>query len=106
MILEEINPIWQWEQHKDIPMMPEQYQTFCKGYTPSWECRYEPISLGDGCRSGFLVKKFRYELGDDGLYHLKEHFTTEKEKDRDILHTILIEGDFNPSLMNIEHSSC
>jgi len=105
MILYDLHPVWQAEQHKDIPMTPEQYQTFCKGYNADWECRYEPISLGDGWhyiyRSGYLLKKFRYQLCDDGLYHLKEHFTTEKEKGRNLLEEVLLDGYFEPRLTDI-----
>ena len=105
MKLIETSPTWIWEKHKDIPMTPEQYETFCKGYVADWECRYEPISLGDGWhyiyRSGYLVKKFRYELCDDGMYHLQEHLTTDKEKGRDLLLEILLEGYFEPSLRDI-----
>jgi len=58
MYLEETNPTWQWEQHKDIPMTPEQYHIFCKGYQADWEWRYDTITLGDGWhyiyRSGWL----------------------------------------------------
>lgn len=105
MTLIETSPTWIWEKHKDIPMTPEQYETFCKGYVGDWDCRYEPISLGDGWhyiyRSGYLVKKFRYQLCDDGIYHLKEHFTTEKEKGRNLLEEILLEGRFVPQLRDI-----
>lgn len=109
MKLIDLNPVWEQEQHKDIPMTLEQYRTFCKGYCADWECRYEPITLGDGWhyiyRSGWLVKKIRYQIGNDGLYHLVEHFTTEKEIGRDLLEEILIHGYFEPSLrelINIE----
>lgn len=96
MLLEELTPNWQWENVPDEPLTPEQYKVFCRGYCADWECRYEPISLGDGWhyiyRSGWLLKKFRYQLREDGLYHIEEHYTTAKEKGRNLLHEILIEG--------------
>lgn len=106
MKLENLNPVWEWEQHKDIPMTPDQYRTFCKGYCADWECRYEPISLGDGWhyiyRSGWLVKKFRYQIEEDGLFHLVEHFTlADKEKGRDLLFEILVHGYFEPTLREL-----
>lgn len=105
MKLEDLNPVWEWEQHKDIPMTPDQYRTFCKGYCADWECRYEPISLGDGWhyiyRSGHLLKKFRYQMERDGYFHLVEHFTTDKEKGNDLLFEILVHGYFEPTLRDV-----
>lgn len=105
MKLIELTPVWEWEHHKDIPLTPEQYEIFCHGYCADWEFRYEPITLGDGWhyiyRSGHLLKKFRYQYCDDGLYHLKEHFTTQNEKGRNLLEEIFIFGYFEPSLKEV-----
>lgn len=105
MELIETNPVWEIEKMHDIPLTKEQYETFCKGYRADWECRYEPISLGNNWhyiyRSGFLVKKFRYQLCDDGLYHLKENYTTNAEKGRNLLEEILLHGYFEPRLNHV-----
>lgn len=105
MKLEDLNPVWEWEQHRDIPMTPDQYRTFCRGYCADWECQYEPISLGDGWhyiyRSGHLLKKFRYQMERDGYFHLVEHFTIDGIKGNDLLFEILVDGYFEPTLREL-----
>lgn len=98
-------PVWEKEEIHDVPLTRDEYDIFCHGYQPDWNCRYEPLSLGDGWhyiyRSGYLLKKFRYQLCNDGLYHLKEHYSTYKEKGRNLLQQILVEGCFKPALDNV-----
>lgn len=105
MILKDLNPVWEREEHRDIPMTPDQYSTFCRGYCAAWEVLYEPISLGDGWHyiygSDCLVKKFHYQMGLDGIFHLVEHYTTEKERGKDLLSKILMEGYFEPTLREV-----
>lgn len=95
---------WIEEFINDIPLTEEQYNTFLKGYAPDWECRYAPF-LYDGwlyiTRSGFWLKKFQYRKDIDGLYHITEHYTTDKEAGRNLLLEIIIEGYFKPTLRDV-----
>lgn len=92
---------WLPEAVPSITFTEQQYKTFVRGYTPDWECRFAPFQYKDWLyitRSGFWLKKFRFEKKDDGLYHLLEHFTTRKTTGNNLLKTVLIEGYFNPPL--------
>lgn len=96
--------LWENEDINDIPLTEEQYNTFLKGYAPDWECRYAPFFYNDWLyitRSGFWVKKFQYRKSLDGLYHISEHYTTDKEIGRNLLLEILIEGYFEPTLRDV-----
>lgn len=93
------------EEIHDIPLTPKEYDSFCKGFEPDWDARYSVISI-DGWhyiyRSGFWLKKIRYELKPDGLYHIVENYTTEKAKGEQLLvNEVLYTGHFKPSLRNI-----
>ena len=95
---------WEVEKIPDLPFSDEEYKTFLKGYTPDWDCRYAPFQFVDWLyitRSGFWVKKFKYEKQNDGFYHVTQHFTTEKERGRNLLMEILCEGYFRPSLFEV-----
>lgn len=109
MVLEDINPEWLLEEIDDIPLNIKQYDIFCRGYSADWECRYEPISLGDGWhyiyRSGYLLKKFRYQIEEDGMYHIKEHYTTEKGKGLNLLQEIMRHGYFEPHLSDVSEEN-
>lgn len=92
---------WELEKIPDLPLSEEEYKTFLIGYAPDWDCRYTPIQFNDWIyitRSGFWVKKFKYEKQNDGQYHVSIHFTTEKERGRNLLIEILSQGYFQPSL--------
>ena len=52
-------------------------------------------------RSGFWVKKFKYVKQEDGLWHMTEHYTTEKEKGRDLLEELFWQGYFEPRIWTI-----
>ena len=94
---------WLPEAVPSITFTEQQYKTFVRGYTPDWECRFAPFQYKDWLyitRSGFWLKKFRFEKKDDGLYHLLEHFTTRKTTGNNLLKTVLIEGYFNPPLFS------
>lgn len=97
------SPLWEREDIPDIPLTQEQMISLVKGYSPGWECRYAPYMLGGWfyiTRSGGWLKKFRYKLGEDGYYHLTDNYTTEKEKGRNLLMEILIEGYFEPRIFD------
>lgn len=92
---------WQPEDVPSLTFTEQQYKTFVRGYIPDWECRFAPFQYKDWLyitRSGFWLKKFRFEKKDDGLYHLAEHFTTRKTMGNDLLKTVLIEGYYDPPL--------
>lgn len=104
-LLKEIqdSPLWEREDAPDIPLTQEQMVSLVKGYSPDWDCRYAPYLLGGWfyiTRSGHWVKKFRYKQGDDGYYHLTDSYTSEKEKGRNLLMEILVEGYFAPRIMD------
>lgn len=99
----ENSPLWQKEEVPDIPLSEEQMITFVKGYAPDFDCRYAPFLLGGWfyiTRSGYWLKKFKYKLRKDGLYHITEHYTTEKEKGRNLLMEVIMEGYFQPRIFD------
>lgn len=95
---------WNPESVPKLVIDEEQYETFVRGYSPAWECRYAPWQYKGWLyitRSGFWLKKFRFEKQNDGLFHLEEHYTTEKEAGRNLLCEVLVEGYFQPSLRDV-----
>ena len=95
---------WKPEIVPELVITDEQYRTFVQGYAPDWECRYSPCHYKNWLyitRSGFWLKKFRFEKQNDGLFHLTEHYTTEKEAGRNLLCEVLVEGYFQPSLIEV-----
>lgn len=104
-LLKEIqdSPLWQPEEVPDIPLTEEQMLAFVKGYGPDFDCRYAPFLLGGWfyiTRSGHWLKKFKYTKGADGFYHVSDHYTTEKEKGRNLLMEIIMEGYFEPRIFD------
>ena len=97
------SPLWEKEDVPDIPLSAAQMVIFTKGYDPSWEARYAPYLLGGWyyiTRSGWWVKKLKYEKWADGFYHVTEHYTSPKGKDHNVLAQVLIEGHFEPSIID------
>ena len=97
------SPCWEEEVIPDIPLTEGQMIAFVKGYAPDWDCRYAPYMLGGWfyiTRSGYWVKKIKYKKGSDGFYHVVEHYTTEKEKGRNLLMEIIAEGYFSPRILD------
>lgn len=97
---------WFEELTPDIPLNERQYEIFCRGYFPGWDCRYAPIKIGNWhyvVRSGYWLKKYRYEKQDDGLYHLIESYTSRKEIGRNLLMECMTYGDFRPSILEHEY---
>jgi len=106
---------WIPMEHIDVPLTKEQYTALCNGCDPGWEARYATIALGGGWfytyRSGWLLEKFRYEKGDDNLYHLVEFFHKSKGYEDNPLHPqfhfsyfvsfAMYEGDYQPSLRDV-----
>ena len=106
-MFEEDTPIWnvKWypELTPDIPLDDSQYESFCRGYYPSWDCRYAPIKIGDWhyfVRSGCWLKKYRYEKKDDGMYHLVESYTSSKEMGRNLLMECFEDGFYKPRVLS------
>ena len=105
-LFDEVAPMWseKWYKEKtpDIPLDDRQYDSFCRGYFPDWDCRYAPVKIGDWhyfVRSGLWLKKYRYEKQTDGLYHLVESYTTTKEKGRNLLMECFAEGYYRPRVI-------
>lgn len=97
------NPQWEREEIPDIPLTEEQMVSLVKGYDPDWDSRYAPFLLGGWfyiTRSGYWLKKFKYKKGDDGFYHITEHYTTDHTKGQNLLIQIIIEGYFHPPILN------
>lgn len=106
---------WIPREHIDVPLTKEQYTALCNGFNPGWDARYSTIALGGGWfytyRSGFLLEKFRYEKGCDGLYHLVEFFHKQKgyEATKQLssfdssyfVENAMYEGDYQPSLREL-----
>ncbi len=107
---------WIPMKHPDVPLTKEQYTALCNGCDPGWEARYATIALGGGWfytyRSGWLLEKFRYEKGNDGLYHLVEFFHKSKGYEESCLshpqftcsyfvNFAMYEGDYQPSLREV-----
>ena len=95
------SPLWEKEDVPDIPLTEAQMVTFVKSYSPSWEYRYAPYLLGGWfyiTRSGWWLKKFKYQKQADGFYHVTENYTTAKEKGRNLLAQVLIEGNFEEDI--------
>lgn len=108
-MFEEDTPIWnvKWfpEITPDIPLDDSQYETFCRGYYPGWDCRYAPIKIGEWhyfVRSGFWLKKYRFEKKEDGLYHLVDSYTSRKEMGRNLLMECFEDGDYKPRVLSEE----
>ena len=106
-MFEEDTPIWnvKWypELTPDIPLDDSQYESFCRGYYPSWDCRYAPIKIGDWhyfVRSGYWLKKYRYEKKGDGMYHLVESYTSRKEMGRNLLMECFEDGFYKPRVLS------
>lgn len=106
-MFEEETPIWnvKWypELTPDIPLDDSQYESFCRGYYPTWDCRYAPIKIGDWhyfVRSGYWLKKYRYEKKGDGMYHLVESYTSRKEMGRNLLMECFEDGFYKPRVLS------
>ena len=97
------NPLWEREEIPDIPLTEEQMISLVKGYNPDWDCRFAPFYLGGWfyiTRSGYWLKKFKYKKGDDGFYNITEHYTTDHTKGQNLLMQIIIEGYFQPRIID------
>lgn len=104
-LLKEIqdSPLWEREDVPDVPLTEEQMVAFVKGYGPDFECRYAPYMLGGWfyiTRSGHWLKKFKYQKGNDGYYHVQDHYTVPKVKGDNLLAQIIIEGYFEPRILD------
>jgi len=97
------SPLWEREDIPDIPLTQEQMVSLVKGYSPSWEFRFAPYLLGGWfyiTRTGHWIKKFRYKRGEDGYYHITDHFTTPKVKGQNLLMQVIVEGYFQPMIFD------
>jgi hypothetical protein len=79
---------WTLSEHEDVALDETSYRSFLKGYAPDWDMRFG-VYYEDGWhyiyRSHYLLKKFRFEKRDDGLYHLAEYYDSEKEVEGGLL---------------------
>jgi hypothetical protein len=95
---------WKLECIPELVVTEEQYETFVRGYAPDWECRYAPYYYEDWfyiTRSGYWLKKFSFKKQIDNLYHLRDHYSSVKADGRNLLCEILLEGYFQPSLVDV-----
>lgn len=101
----EYSPEWIDEDMEDVPLNEEQYQSLKAGFAPDWEFRYEPRFFNGWhyfSRSGFWVKKFRYEMGRDRLYHLTKNYTSIGEKGRNLLVESFMSGYYRPPIWSLQ----
>lgn len=99
----EKSDLWEREKFLDIPLTREQMRTFVYSYGPDFDCRYAPYLINGWfyiARSNCWLKKFKYELGDDDMFHLVCMYTTEKEKGRNLLAEIICSGHFHPAIFD------
>lgn len=108
-MFEEDEPMWivNWykELTPDIPLTEQQYESFCVGYYPDWDCRYAPVKIGEYhyiVRSGYWLKKFKYQRSADGLYHIVESYTSVMECGRNLLIECLTHGYFRTEVLSHE----
>lgn len=95
--------LWEREDIPDIPLTQEQMISLVKGYSPDWDCRFAPYLLGGWfyiTRSGHWLKKLRYKRGEDGFYHITDHFTTPKVKGENLFEEIIVSGYFHPRILD------
>jgi len=91
----------QWIKTKldDKTLDEESYRSFLKSYGPDWDMRFG-VYYEDGWhyiyRSNFLLKKFKIQKQDDGLYHVIESYTTEHGNYSDLIEEVLWQGYFKP----------
>lgn len=87
---------WKPMRIEDKPLEPWEMEVFEKSYNPDWDCRWAPYKVGDWfylVRSGFWTNKFKYEMGEDNLYHVTEHYVSRDTEDDILLH-VLLDGYF------------
>ncbi|WP_420888405.1 hypothetical protein [Capnocytophaga canis] len=95
---------WEAEEYIDFRLSSIEYRTLLQGYPPDWDCRYAPFQFQDWLyitRSGFWLKKIKYEKQEDGFYHLSRHLTSEKGRGHNLLLEIFCNGYFKPSLFEV-----
>ena len=104
-MFEEDEPLWTVNWYKelipDMPLTQEQYDIFAEGYYPDWDCRYAPVKVGNYhyiVRSGYWLKKYRYQKQSDGLYHIVESFTSYKAAGENLLLYCMIDGYYRTRL--------
>jgi len=83
----------------DKCLSPESFRSFLKSYGPDWDMRFG-VYYEDGWhyvyRSYYLLKKFKFQELNDGLYHLIESYATEKENHTDLIEEVLWCPYFKP----------
>ncbi|MCM1071813.1 MAG: hypothetical protein NC210_05000 [[Clostridium] fimetarium] len=91
------NKLWFKRATVDFPLTDEQYEIFKKGYSPDWDCRFEPVYM-DGwfyiTRSGFWLFKFKYEKKKDGLWHITANYDTRHTSGYSVMLNVINEGYF------------
>ena len=90
---------WIKTELDDKTLDEESYRSFLKSYGPDWDMRFG-VYYEDGWhyvyRSNYLLKKFKFQKQDDGLYHVIESYTTEHGSYADLIEEVLWQGYFKP----------
>ncbi len=90
---------WIKTELDDKTLDEESYRSFLKSYGPDWDMRFS-VYYEDGWhyvyRSNFLLKKFKFQKQNDGLYHVIETCTTEHGSYADLIEEVLRQGYFKP----------
>ena len=75
----------------------ESYRSFLKSYGPDWDMRFG-VYYEDGWhyvyRSNYLLKKFKFQKQEDGMYHMIDSYTTEHGSYADLIEEVLGQGYF------------
>lgn len=101
MLAIEHSPEWEEERVEHIALTEAEYASLKAGFAPDWDFRYEPRYINGWhyfSHTGYWVKKFRFELKSDGMYHLERSYTTKIERGRNILVESFIEGYYDPPI--------
>ena len=88
---------WIMTNLDDKKLNEESYRSFLKSYGPDWDMRFG-VYYEDGWhyvyRSNYLLKKFKFQKQEDGMYHMIDSYTTEHGSYADLIEEVLGQGYF------------
>lgn len=94
-------PGWEEEEVKDYKLDDQQYAALRKGFAPGWDDRYATFYHRGWFyvyRSGHVLKKFKYQKNNDGMWEMTHLYTTAKTKDNRDFHFDLMREVFGSRL--------
>lgn len=87
--------IWIKNNINDLPLTEWQHQIVKKGSFPNMDFKFFTYYYNNWfyiMRSGRWIEKYSYVKGEDGLYHIGEHFNTYSNQEKSLVRRI-IEGE-------------